>query len=436
MSRFPFARLHIHDNRNEALSGGGHGIYVDGVKNLVIDGARIERASDDLFGSNLGGNETGGANDANSFDVRRLLLYEGIAEHDNSQECFEPTVVFGDGPTATGVHNYQRQAGAIRARDVIALGCYAEPLNVVGLGAQLDRIVSGGQFDATDARPVQFFVLDGSEVSPAAFPNVARNAILTTYAENGTSAVLPPFMLARLEDSVLFGDEQGSDAGNRHEGFQACVRSFWFHAGSNTFALEGNSTSENVWSPLREWEDCAFVSSTADRLAGNFSNFTTPHTLRFERFLYLQTPAWNATSGPLGSISTEPQAVLDLSGALFSTEQVGTKDFDANPGGTIENVCFESNNDAATDFQAYASATTLSLPALSPDVGDSPTVAELAADPTSADVCEAGKPQLLGLAEVGTAHVLLGDFAVSQLHPIYTSREGLVKIVSEQPPPQ
>lgn len=435
LAKLRIARLHIHDNRNEAFSGGGHGIYVDGAKNLVIDGARIERTSDDLFGSNLGGNETGSASDANGFDVRRLLLYEGIAEHDNTQECFEPTVIFGDGATATGVHNYQRQAGAIRARDVIALGCFSEPVNVVGLGARLDRIVSGGQFDASDTRPVQFFVLPGSGVAPSAFPNLARNAIFTTYGENGTGAVLPPFLLARLEDSVLFGDEQSADAGNRHEGFQACVRSFWFHSGSTGFALEGNSTSENVWSPLREWEDCAFVSATADRLAGNFSNFATPHTLRFTRFLYLQAPAWNASSGPLGSISTEALATLDLRGGFFSTEQPGSKDFDANPGGSIENVCFESNNDAATDFQAYASATTLSLPALSPDLSDDPTVGELVGDPGSADVCERAKPQSLGLAEVGTAHVLLGDFAVSQLHPIYTSRRGLVKLASEGPVP-
>ena len=436
MTKFRIARLHIHDNRNEASTGGGHGIYVDGVKNLVIDGARIERTSDDLFGSNLGGNETGAANDANSLDVRRLLLYEGVAEHDNSQECFEPTVIFGDGPTATGIHNYERQAGAIRARDVIALGCYAEPVNVVGLGAQVDRIVSGGQFDASETRPVQFFVLPGSGISPAAFPNVARNAVFTTYGEDGTNAVLPPFMLARLEDSVLFGDEQSADAGNRHEGFQACIRSFWFHAGSDTFALEGNSTSENVWSPLREWEDCAFVSATADRLGGNFSNFADPHTLRFERFLYLQTPAWNATGGALGPITTEPLATLDLSGAFLSTEQPGNKDFDANLGGTVENVCYESNNDAATDFQTYASATTLSLPALAPDVSDSPAVGELVGDPTSADVCEQNKPAALGLAEVGTAHVLLGDFAVSQLYPIYTSRRGLVKLASEGPIPE
>ena len=436
MTKFRIGRLHVHDNRNEAFAGGGHGIYIDGVKNLVIDGARIERTSDDLFGSNLGGNETGSATDANSIDVRRLLLYEGVAEHDNSQECFEPTVIFGDGPTATGVHNYQRQAGAIRARDVIALGCYAEPVNVVGLGAQIDRIVSGGQFEANDTRPVQFFILAGSGVAPDSFPNVARNAVFTTYGEDGTSAVLPPFLLARLEDSVLFGDEQSADAGNRHEGFQACVRSFWFHSGSDTFALEGNSTSDNVWGPLREWEDCAFVSATADRLAGNFSNFADPHTLRFERFLYLQSPAWNATGGALGSITTEPGATLDLRGAFLSTEQVGNKDFDANPGGTVENVCYESNNDAATDFQTYASATTLSLPALAPDVSDGPAVGDLVGDPTSVDVCEQNKPAALGLAEVGTAHVLLGDFAVSQLFPIYTSRPGLVKLASEGPIPE
>ncbi len=433
--KFRIGRLHVHDSRNEAFSGGGHGIYLDGVKNLLIDGARIERISDDLFGTNLGGNETGAAVDANSFDARRLLLYEGIAEHDNSQQCFEPAVIFGDGPTATGVHNYQRQAGAIRASDVLAIGCYFEPVNVIGLGAQLNRIVSGGQSMADGTRPIQFFILADSGVPPAAFPNVVRNTVFTTYGEDGSGAVLPPFLLARLEDSVLFGDEQSADADNQHEGFQACVRSFWYHEGSSAFALEGNSTSNNVWGPLREWQDCAFVSATADRLAGNFSNFMDSHTLRFERFLYLQSPAWNASSGPLGSITTEPNATLDLSGGFFSTETLGTKDFDANLGGTLENVCYESDNDAATDFQSYASASTLSLMALAPDVSDSPTVAELAADPESAEVCEANKPQALGLAEVGTAHVLLGDFAVSQLSPIYSSRQGLVKLTSEGPIP-
>ena len=265
---------------------------------------------------------------------------------------------------------------------------------------------------------------------------MTRNSILTTYAEDGTSAVLPPFLLTRLEDSVLFGDEQSADADNRHEGFQACVRSFWYHAGSSSFALEGNSTSENVWSPLREWEDCAVVSETADRMAGNFSNFTSPHTLRMTRLLYLQTPAWNAVSGPLGSITVEAGANLELRGAFLSTGQAGSKDFDANPGGTVEHVCFESNDDAATDFQGYASATNLSLPVLSPDAADSPTVASLVSDPDSADPCEQSKPRALGLAEVGTAHVLLGDFAVSQLHPIYTSRPGLLKPVSEGAIPQ
>ena len=433
LAKFRIARLHIHDNRNEALSGGGHGIYIDGVKNLVVDGARIERTSDDLFGSNLGSNETGSATDVNSFHVHRLLLYEGIAEQDNSQECFEPTVIFGDGATATGVHDYERNAGAIDATDVIAIGCYSEPVNVVGLGVHLDRIVSGGQHDASDTRPIQFYINTGSGVAPGDFPNVTRNAVFTTYGENGTRDVMPPFLLTRLEDSVLFGDEQSADAGNHHEGFQACIRTFWYHAGASSFALEGNSTSPNVFNPLREWVDCAFVSATADRLAANFSNFATPYTLHFERFLYLQSPAWNPTSGfsPLGSIGSESGATVDIHGAFFSTEHVGTKDFDVNPGGTVENVCYESANDSATDFQGYASPSNVSRPSLSPDVSDEPTVGSLVGDPTSSDPCERGKPAALGLAEVGTAHVLLGDFALAQLYPIYTSHRGLVKLASE-----
>ncbi len=431
MAGFQIARLHIHDNRNEAYSGGGHGIYIDGVKNLVIDGARVERTSDDLFGSNLAGNETGSASDANSFDVRRLLLYEAIAEHDNSQQCFEPAVLFGDGATATGTHNYQRQAGAMRATDVIAIGCNSLTVHVVGLGAVVDRIVSGGAYAAISNPTVEFYLLPGSGVLPSAFPNVARNAILTTYAEDGSRDIRQPTLIVRLEDSVLFGDEQSSDANNQHHGFQACVRSFWYHEGSSAHALVGNSQSSNVWGPLREWQDCAFVSATAERLAAGFSNYTTPHTLRFARLLYLQDRAWSTSFGALGSMTTEAGATLDLRGAFLSTGTAGWKDFDANPDGIVQDVCYESLNPSTTDFQGYASATTLSLPALTPDVADEPTVGELAGDPTSSDPCEAAKPAALGLADVGTAHVLLGDFALEQLEPVFTSHVGLVTVQPE-----
>lgn len=435
LAGFSVARLHIHDSRNAAETGGGHGIYIDGVKNLGIDGARIERISDDLFGSNLAGNETGTASDANSFDVRRLLLYEGIAERDLSQQCFEPGVLFGDGATATGVHNYARQAQAIRASDVIAIGCYQQAVNVVGLGAQLDRVVSGGRFDASRTPPFRFYLLPGSGVPPQEFPNLVRNAVLTTYAEDGTRDIRSPVVIARIEDSVIFGDEQSGDPTHRYAGFQACVRTFWYHDGASDFALDGNSRSDNVWGPLRDWEDCAFLSASAGHLAARFSNLASPHTLRLRRLLYLQAAAWNLSWGPLGNITTESFATVDLDGAFLSTEVVGTKDFDANPGGSLQDVCFESLNDAATDFHGYASSTTLSLPALLPDVRDEPTVAALAGDPGSTDPCERAKPVALGLAEIGMAHVLLGDFALSELDPILSSRAALVRLRTEEPPP-
>ena len=435
LSGLTIARLHIHDSRNEAYTGGSHGIYVDGAKNLSIDGARIERMSDDLFGSNLGGNETGSATDVNSFDVRRLLLYEAIAEHDNSQQCFEPAVIFGNGLTATGVHNYARQAGAIRATDVVAIGCHKQGLHVVGLGAVVDRIVSGGSSYGSDGSPVQFYLLANSGVPPSAYPNVVRNAVLTTYVGRGANAGPAPMMIVRLEDSVLFGDEQHPGSSIPHQGFQACVRSFWYHDGSSGHALEGNWQSNNVWGPLREWEDCAFVSASADRLASGFTNFASPHTLRFRRFLYLQTAGWSASGGPLGAITTEALANVDLRGAFLSTEAAGTKDFDANPGGVVQDVCFESLNSPATDFQGYASATTLSVPSLAPDVSDEPTVGSLVGDPASSDVCERAKPAALGLAEIGSAHALLGDFALMQLYPAYSSHAGLLQVVREAPPP-
>jgi hypothetical protein len=363
--------------------------------------------------------------------VRRLLLYEAIAEQDNSQQCFEPKVLFGDGQSANGQHNYARQAGAVQATDVISVGCWALSTNVVGLGATVDRIVSGGAFSAVANPPVNFYLLPDSGVAPSAHPNFARNAILTTYAENGTRDLRSLTLIVRLEDSLLFGDEQSADANNRYHGFQACVRSFWYHAGSYGYALEGAGATNNQWGPLREWEDCAFVSESAGRLGANFSNFSTAHTLRFLRFLYLQAQPWDPSDGPLGPLTTEPLAELDLRGAFLSTEAVGTKDFDANPGGVVQDVCFESLNSSATDFQAYASATTLSLPALAPDASDEPTLGSLVGDPASSDVCERARPAALGLAEVGTAHVLLGDFALMQLYPVYTSRPGLLYVARE-----
>jgi len=212
------------------------------------------------------------------------------------------------------------------------------------------------------------------------------------------------------------------------------VRSFWFHKGSTAYALEGNLYSNNVFGPLREWEDCAVVSTTATRLAERFDDGATAHTLRFRRLLYLQQAPWNAQSGPLGAITTAYLAQVDLDGAFLSTGSAGTKDFEANPGGRVQNVCYESLNSSATDFQGYVSSTTLSVPTLSPDAADGRAVGTLVGDPQGPDLCERAKPVALGIAEVGTAHVLLGDFAMQQLYPAYTSRPGLLEVRREASP--
>lgn len=77
------------------------------------------------------------------------------------------------------------------------------------------------------------------------------------------------------------------------------------------------------------------------------------------------------------------------------------------------------------------SSTTLSL---SPDAADGRAVGTLVGDPQSPDLCERAKPVALGIAEVGTAHVLLGDFAMQQLYPSYTSRPGLLEVRREPSP--
>jgi hypothetical protein len=431
LGRFRIGRLHIHDGRNEATGAGGQGIHVDAAKNLVIDGARIERMSGDLFAASVGGNETGSASDVNSIDVRRMLLYEGAAEHDNAQQCFEPTIVFGDGPTATGQHNYLRQHGAFRARDVLAVGCYREPVRVIGNGVAVERLVVGGRLEGPTSRPFLFFKEDGSFVHESL--NRVVDSILTTYGGDGAGAVLSPFLYASLEDSVLFGDEQSADADNVHEGFQQCVRSFWYHEGSTGFALDGNADMNNVFDSVRSWTDCAVLSATADRLAENFWVHPRPQTfLQFERFQYLQTAPWRFGDGPFGRIWDNVHLVERA--VFLSTESPGTQGFWSLPVDPSSQICFESLNTPEFEFATGVSSTTLTVPSLTPDVSDLPTVGSLIGDPESADVCERTKPAELGLAGVGTAHVLLGDFAVGRLHPTYTSRERLLKTAGQPLP--
>ncbi len=429
LSGLSIKRLHIHDGRDEGTASGTHGIYLDGPKNVVIDGARLERLSDDLFGAAIAGNSTGSASDANSMSVRRILAYEGLAEDNNSQQGIEPSVI--DDATPLG-HNYVRQLSAITVRDSIAVGTYFEALSTNGhAGTVLDGVVSGGTFDANANRPgfnIQTTTGTGVAVS---LSNAARvkNSLLTTYAEDGTSAVQDVLVTASLEDSVVWGDEQSADPGHRHNNLQGCYRSLIHHAGSTNFVLEGSSGSDVSFNPLREFVDCAYVNSaTATRLAQNYNTGSTAYTLNFARFLYLQTAGWDATNGALGAVTFASGATVNVNGAVLSTGTPGTKNFDANAGGSVSDVCYESNNTAATDFQSYASATTLSVPDIYPDAASAPALGSLVGDPNSIDVCERAQPSELGLSRVGAAHVLLGDFAVEQMYPVYTSRKDLLQV--------
>jgi hypothetical protein len=418
-------RVFVADSRNASNAGsgaGGHGAYIDGAKNLLIDGGRIERISDDLFGANVNGNSTGSATDSNFWVVRRMLAYEGLAQGNTSQQCFEPTMINDDTPAG---HAYVRGQGAINVEDSIAVGCYFEAIASSAIGGTWRRVVNGGNFDATaNGSGFRFSIVTGTGLDlDTARPNRIHDSLLTTYSEDGTSAVTHQFLFAELYDSVVWGDEQSADAGNNHQGYQGMARSLVYFAGSTGFAWDGISENDTVFRTVRSFTDFAFQNSTGNRWAQSL-NTTAPFEINLTRFLYMQTLGFDATNGSLGSWTTATGVVPRLRSVTHRTgAAAGTKDLDVASGGVVSGNCYESNNAASTDFQTYASATNRSVTDLGPDVANSPALGLLVDDRSGG--CPA--PLALGVSEVGLAHVLLGS-GIEDFYPIWTSHRGILRV--------
>jgi hypothetical protein len=438
---FAMGRLHIHDARDDGTGGGSHLVYDDGVRGAYLNGARLERSSDDLIGGNIVGNTTGTATTAgvNTVRVERILAYEAIAEQDNGQQGFEFAMLAR--AEIGGVHSYARHQGYLRAKDIVSIGTYKASTRLLGSGMRVERLVDGGQRFSDDAaaRPFEISLATGNSplVLFETYRNKLRNSLLMDYAEDGASSVFDPFAVADVEHSVWWGKEQANDATDVYQGLQGCRGSFLYHQGLNTYMIEGLGTTDYIGASSRAFLDCALVSASAHRLSQNWTNSARAYTVTANRLAIYATGAFasggTASAGCLGSVPNEVGAALRARGVYCNTTVPGTADFTVSSASPqLADVCYESNDSAADDFDANLGATTATYADLLPDASGELTPGSVVGripSRSNGDVCERSKPRQLGLSEIGTAHVMMGSLFLQQLYPTYTSRPGLVKLV-------
>jgi hypothetical protein len=444
LSQLTQARNHIHDARNTAAAAGSHLWYVDGARGACIYGLRGERSSDDLVGGNITGNITGTATSAGvaSICMRDALLYEGISERDTGQQGLE-FQVFSQAE-AGGVHAFARHAGFFRGKDIVVIGTYKAPVSMFGLGMLLDRVVSGGHQFSNDTVSRPFNIALTTAASPLVLhesaPNIVDNSIIAEYAEDGASAVQDSSWLAYVKNTVVFGKEQNQDADDTIEALQGCEGSFFYHAGLTSYMIEGNGSTDYIGAPSRTFRNCTFVSEDADRLGQNFTNSSRAYTVTVDRVAVYATGAFSdpgvgTSSGCLGPMANETGGVLAANGVYCATDTAGTLDFNvANAGGSVANICYESNDSPADDFDALVSATTVTKPDLLPDAAADVTVGNVVASPAvpgDTDTCERAKPIEQGIKVLGSAHVTMGSIFLKQMYPTFTSRTDLVTLVGD-----
>lgn len=439
-------RLHVHDARNDSGAGdasGTHLIYGEAVKDLLIDGARLERSSDDGIGGQILSNTTGTSTDKVSMRFFRILSYEHIAEQDNSQEGVEPGYVHGLLQATTGIDSAIYNAGAIHARDIVAIGARGSTMALTGTtGDRYERVVSGGSL-LTVSNSFTAACVDGTsqlDTHHSDYLTTVSNSLIGTFSGDGTANSAFPHLCLKVEDSIAYGLAQSSSSSDNsstadaYQSLMACSGSALLHvaaSGANV-VINANQPNAYIGTQPRPFRDCAFVSALAQTLGFQYGTGTTPIELVRDRVLFL-TGATTFFSG-WGPEDLGTGAVTGALNLWASNAGPGTDpDFLIDSGVTAGNLCLRSNKTAATLYGAKASATTIARPDMTSQASQA-RIGTLVGDPTlvSQNTCEAAKPINLGLSQVGMAHVMMGDGLLEQLFPTYTSRKNLIQVTPPQ----
>jgi hypothetical protein len=436
LSGLRLERLFVYGSRDAAsgTNSGGHGFYVDGAKNLTVDGLRVQRVSDDGVAVEMGTNTTGTATDENSVTLRRVIVLEQIAEADTSQESFEVTGINQTNAQGTNDH----LVNLIRVYDLLALGAYSRPLHLTTANGVYERFVTGGQqfYNTSVHQSFEFFGYDLSDNTKTLLTdgNVLRDSILNVLAEDFTSAIYSAnFTYARVSDSIIGDGIQlfSTPGAWQYSGLAYTERTFIRAAGTSSFAIE---TPVVHWQRIgRVYDDSAMVTTATGAYAWA-NNCIDGFPVRAFRVAMItaQTSFFPGGAGVEG-----PWAYCGLGtgetftgGGYYSDATAANESFDLVSGSTLYDTCFETTQNVSDAFGARATARTRVVSSLLPNTTTDTAIGLLVGDPASSDPCEAARPRELGISQVGMAHVLLGDFAAEQFYPAFTSRVGLLNTVA------
>lgn len=445
LSGLEVERLHIHDSRNATPTSGSHGIYPSSVRNFTVDGARVERMSDDGVGGQLITNTTGTSVLKSSAALKRILTYENIAEDDTSQDGFEFAHSFGINNAVTGEDNFSFNAGAWSMQDIVTIGARGTVLTLQGLGHKMNRFVASGSFVGTSG---VFQATCSGTFAPeldgmgATRPRIFRNGLVTSMQSNGVGGSIFGAHCGAISDSIFFGNAQSSDAtdtlsGDTYNHVVTCARSAFLHQSGHA---AGATTVVNSGGPIdllidanRSYTDCALISLDASAGAATGNSATGTFTFAHTRTLFATNHTDFATGGPddLGSGTVTP--IINGFRAIAAAPGTNASWTNLDAGGSVVNACVGVNAVADAWYGSYAGPSNVTNPDLFPKAADQTKIGALVQNPKYAlnDPCEAAKPKTLGLSEIGMAHVMLGDFFLLQLNPTYTSCRGLVTLVSE-----
>lgn len=442
MSGMEWSEVYIHDSAGEPTvsdDGGHHGWYTTGADNLHIERARVERINDDGIASSLTHfpTESGAAT-----SVKQSIFEAILADDDNSQECIQySSPMYGDGAT----HASLLSAGAVTIEDTLATGCYYAPMCNFP-GCKVRRFVGAGNIEVSAATSTFGLGLNstqsasqhcssngvpdacctGSATGTCDFPDFAafdnpaliNDSVVMIEDILGTSAEWK--IHGQVKDSIF--STGMNDAGIQNSWFQGVQKSdgsVWIvdmPAGTASFRFETESATVDL-GRVRSFTALDsffyFLNPTTDWLqefyeAGDTLN---PDAFTMRRSI-LQINA-RTTWGVHVDFGANGVGVWDRVTFLNDTPRFTQLDTTASgAGSTVTASCAVTTDDVRTDvFGSIADGTNRVRP-----VGpyNPQSIPEVIA-PADGDVCARARPDKLGIASLGPAHLLLGDPVLHQL---------------------
>ena len=411
-------RLHIHDAYNEGTLAGTHGYLDNSTRNVNPTRLRIERQSDDgAAGIAFDPTITCTATDGRctlSTTLRQFLVYENIADGDNSQEGLS----FGtnDNGANDALSTTAITAGWLKVYDFIAIGHYEASLNTNGGGILVDRSVFSGNFLGAATRlnlsssGLEFSATGAMHLNE----NTIRNSVLSAMGNSGTPNEMS--VLGEVYNSHVFGRSQYKSLtvgsifyGNRYEGVMID-----FDALGSEILLRAAVTNPVTPPSLTIGNSVFRVNGgSATTLCLDYGNSQVFSLSRF----FMAIGAYQiggSPDGPLRLCATTTSSTLAVDGLTVTTTAAsgnGLLQWNAT-GSSVENVCFESAFDNVPAVEAFTTAcdTCLNSSGLTPEADDDPGLRGFLADTSTESVCgNYARPESLGFVEFGVAHAMLGD---------------------------